>query len=384
MEAVLREAGSAPVYEIESASGKNRIAGRRNIRVVLHEIYPDSSTWNENGISWSEQFTAANMESVKGMSITAEFLNEERDTVYGHGLTGQRGNLPVFEDATVVGHFETASIEDVDLNGERRRVLVGEGTLDEMRYPKFVEWLSERMSSGTVNGSVEIVGKTANGNRIEYDGGWKEQGRVPESYDYSGYAILSVKPADNSAVVMELNSARKTQEGGEQNMNDELKAQVSELFSGMTEKWTEFAAGLEEKVNEINSLKSELETRDARIAELNAVAEQAKADLETKEQQLSEANARVAELEKEKAAAELNQALAGYSEQERAVAKEDIEKFNADPSSVEINAIVGKICAEIVRNAREKVQNSEISSVEIFGMVDTLPETDPAEEINIF
>lgn len=384
MEAVLREAGSAPVYEIESASGKNRIAGRRNIRVVLHEIYPDSSTWNENGISWSEQFTAANMESVKGMSITAEFLNEERDTVYGHGLTGQRGNLPVFEDATVVGHFETASIEDVDLNGERRRVLVGEGTLDEMRYPKFVEWLSERMSSGTVNGSVEIVGKTANGNRIEYDGGWKEQGRVPESYDYSGYAILSVKPADNSAVVMELNSARKTQEGGEQNMNDELKAQVSELFSGMTEKWTEFAAGLEEKVNEINSLKSELETRDARIAELNAAAEQAKADLETKEQQLSEANARVAELEKEKAVAELNQALAGYSEQERAVAKEDIEKFNADPSSVEINAIVGKICAEIVRNAREKVQNSEISSVEIFGMVDTLPETDPAEEINIF
>ena len=62
---------------------------------------------------------------------------------YGHGMTEIRvqDNLPLFEDATMVGHFDRAYIDDVEIDGVTKRVLIAEGTLDEMRYPKFVAWL---------------------------------------------------------------------------------------------------------------------------------------------------------------------------------------------------------------------------------------------------
>lgn len=67
--------------------------------------------------------------------------------------------LPLFEDATMVGHFDKAYVDDVEIGGVTKRCLVAEGTLDEMRYPKFVAWLRENMADSVVKGSVEIVGK---------------------------------------------------------------------------------------------------------------------------------------------------------------------------------------------------------------------------------
>ena len=97
-------------YEISSES---KIAGRRPIKVILHEIFPDDSTWQENGISWIEKYVQANLHSVVGMSITVEFLTDDRDIPYGHGMTEIRvqDNLPLFEDATMVGHFDRAYID---------------------------------------------------------------------------------------------------------------------------------------------------------------------------------------------------------------------------------------------------------------------------------
>lgn len=43
------------------------ISGRRKIKIVLHEIYPNTSEWNENGITWLEQYTRDNADTVKGM-----------------------------------------------------------------------------------------------------------------------------------------------------------------------------------------------------------------------------------------------------------------------------------------------------------------------------
>ena len=207
-------------YEISSES---KIAGRRPIKVILHEIFPDDSTWQENGISWIEKYVQANLHSVVGMSITVEFLTDDRDIPYGHGMTEIRvqDNLPLFEDATMVGHFDRAYIDDVEIDGVTKRVLIAEGTLDEMRYPKFVAWLREHMAESTIKGSVEIVGKAEHDGHIIYSGGWKEQGRIPQIYDYSGYAILSVKPADEAAIVMELNNKKQQKE--ESTMDEKLK-----------------------------------------------------------------------------------------------------------------------------------------------------------------
>ena len=386
------EISASPIYEIASEA---KIAGRRPIKVILHEIFPDDSRYQDNGISWNEVFVKANLGSVAGMSIVVEFLTEDRDTPYGHGMTAIReeDDLPLFEEATMVGHFDRAYIDDVEVEGSLRRVLVAEGTLDEMRYPRFVAWLRENMAKSTVKGSVEIVGKTENNKRIIYSGGWKEKGRVPQSYDYSGYAILGIAPADEAAIVMELNN-RKTNKEDEATMDEKSKNElvaaltnaVSTAVSEANSKWDEYWAKVEAKEAEISQLRADIAAKEAEIAQLRAdmdAAEAAKsaaeaglaeanAARESAAQKLAEANSKIDALEKKAAVEELNAALAPYTEEQRAVAQDDIDAFNADPGSVEINAIVGKICVEMVRAARQARQ-AEINSadgIDIFGIAD--------------
>lgn len=73
------------ILEISQATNPN---GRRKVKFALHEIYPDRTHWNRNGITYLEQYTRDNADSVKGMPLCAEFLDDDKDVPYGHGLTG--------------------------------------------------------------------------------------------------------------------------------------------------------------------------------------------------------------------------------------------------------------------------------------------------------
>ncbi len=374
--------GCSPIYEISS---ERTVAGRRPIKVVLHEIFPNTDSWQDNGISWNEQYTRDNLQSVIGMSIVAEFLTDDRDIPYGHGMTDIRDNMPIFEDATMVGHFDKAYVDDVEIDGVTKRVLIAEGTLDEMRYPRFVAWLREHMAESVVKGSVEIVGKPENDGHIIYSGGWKEQGRVPQIYDYSGYAILGVKPADEAAIVMELNN-KKQDDKEDCNMDEKLKNELMAVISGAifeaNSKWDEYYANVQAKEAEIAQLHADIQSKEAEIAQLRADMEKYQADKAAAEAGLSEANAKIAAMEDEKAKAELNAALSPYTEEQRAVAQEDIDAFNANPGSVEINSIIGKICTDMVRVAREvsKAAETNTSNIDVFGMTDeTKPNKDDGD-----
>lgn len=185
------------------------IPGRRKIKLVLHEVHPDRQHWNRNGITYLEQYTRDNADSVKGMPLCAEFLDDDKDVPYGHGLTGQIRNMPVFEDSVQVGAFESWSIEDIKIDGEMRRCLCAIGYINESRYPNFVRWLEKQIESGSpVYGSVEFSGTKGNDGEIIYDGGWKEQGRVPMIYDYIGHSLISIAPADDAALVTAFDMAR--------------------------------------------------------------------------------------------------------------------------------------------------------------------------------
>ena len=399
----MSERAFAPIYEISS---ENKIAGRRPIKVVLHEIFPDNTRWQENGISWKEEYVQANLHSVVGMSIVAEFLTEDRDVPYNHGMTDVReeDKLPLFEDATMVGHFDKAYVDDVEIGGVTKRCLVGEGTLDEMRYPKFVAWLRENMADSVVKGSVEIVGKPEHDGYIIYSGGWKEEGRVPQYYDYSGYAILSVKPADEAAIVMELNNKKLDKEDGtmDEKTKNELMAAVTGAVSEVNSKWEEYWAKVDTLLAEISQLKADIAQKEADIKQLQAdydkeaaAKEAAEAGLteanaakEAAEASLVEANAKITEMQNAAAVAELNAVLAPYTEEKRAVAKEDIDAFNANPGSVEINCIVGKICTAMVQAARESqiAETNAASQIDVFGMTDDAGKkenTDPAD-VDVF
>lgn len=369
-------------------SNDRQIAGRRKIKLILHEIYPSRDIWQTNGISWDETYTAQNLESVSNMSLCVEFLSEERRLPYGHGLTEIRDNMPYLEDATVVGHCEKGYIADVEIDGETKKVLVAEGYIDEMRYPKFVAWLQEKMETDGVKGSVEIVGRPENENRIIYDGGWKEKGRVPQIYDYSGYAILGIRPADDTAIVMELNN--KLEENKEDTIMDEkIMGQFVELVkTSVNQTITELNNKSEEYEDKISELNGQLAAKDAEIAELNEKLSAAQADVAAKDQTIEAQNTELnslkdtnAALEKEKKLAELNSALSEFSAEEQALAQAEIDAFKADPNSVELNSITSKICVEMVRKNKEAHTNELNSAPDIFGGVSS-PED--KGEVDIF
>ena len=151
-------------------------------------------------------------------------------------------------------NLDTSEMELVDIEGVNSIMLGAEGTLDEMRYPKFVAWLRENMADSVVKGSVEIVGKPEHDGYIIYSGGWKEEGRVPQYYDYSGYAILSVKPADEAAIVMELNNKKMDKEDGtmDEKTKNELMAAVTGAVSEVNSKWEEYWAKVDTLLAEIS------------------------------------------------------------------------------------------------------------------------------------
>lgn len=122
-----------------------KISGRTYVKWVVHEIHSDTSQFNKNGITWKESFVQSNIESVKGMPLCVEFMGWEKDEPFGHGMTEVKDGVPLFENSVVVGVTENGYIETIEINGESKRVLVGEGYIYNQRYPKFVQWLKSKM-----------------------------------------------------------------------------------------------------------------------------------------------------------------------------------------------------------------------------------------------
>ena len=333
------------------------ITGRAKIKIVLHEIHKDLSEYNKNGIHWSRKYVEQNMDSAKGAPIVAQFLDSDQDMPFGHGELHVDENKNIrFEDSVVVGSIEEAVIESLEINGVNRDVLVAYGVLYTERFSNFVEWMRKTFETEGVKSSVEIGIKAPN-ETIIYEGGWKEKGRVPMEYQYTGHAILSIEPSDDSAILLELNNKHKE----ENKLSDKVVVELNEK--------------LELKVTEINSLKDEVKTKDVQITELNSVVETKTQKLEgltvevnelketvtAKETELETLTSEVNELREFKQeatnkelVAELNSSLEVYTDEEKALVKEKVETFSASPSKEGIGEIVTEINTFIAKKAIEE------------------------------
>lgn len=364
--------------KILEVSKLNKVTGRTYIKVVIHEIHNSTEEYNKNGISWKEEYVLNNIESAKTMPICAEFLDDyDKEEPFGHGESGIKDGQPVFEYSVVVGAFENAYIDDIEVNGKTIRALIGEGYIYEQRYPNFVKWLKAKMYDGDLpESSVEICAKEGYENII-YEDGWKEKGRVPKIYDYTGHAILGIEPADDSAVVLELNKNNKNKEVKGNMPDNKTIIELNEKLETKTNEINQLKNDIKEKDVKITELNSIVEERESKINELNekitTVEEQLKAkegELETLKSEFNELKEYKEKVKKEKLINELNSKLEKFNDDEKSCVKEKVEKFNVEPSKELLDEIINEINAEIAKKVLEQrqkqvsaEQNSKIEDI---------------------
>ena len=405
------------ILEVSQRSSKD---GRVPIKIALLKIHDNSESTNKNGLHWKSEYVQNAIDTTKGMPFCAEFIDaEKKDIPLTHGLTGEivtDGGIrePVFENSEVVGVCESASIETIkDEKGNDIQVLVGSGCLYSQRYPNFVNWVRTNYALGTVNTSIEIMGKAENNNQIIYeeDVPTKEY-RTPMVFSFSGSAFLSVSPADDDAIVLEIAEKKdKKEEQNEMDFNiDEIKATIQTTISELNNK----AEAYETKISELNSQlaekDNELAEKDAKIVELNASVEQIQAALDQlkKDHETYWAEREILENELAKAKVaekigELNSVMDEFTDDEKAIANDDIAKLVSEINSCtkkeelenvtsEINSIKSKICMNIVAEQKKAAEESRIAEMnaaqdsnkpdDIFSEVCEQIETD--EDTNIF
>lgn len=392
-------------FEISSQVNKN---GRRHFKAVLYEIFPDScidvqnkvgTQYNLNGITWIREYCEAALPSIKGMSLRCEFIDENRTTLCGHGETDIKDGLPIFENAVVIGTFTNGYIEDIETDEGTKTVCIGEGEIDSQCYNNFVTKLEEDMANGYApHGSIEIM--RTNGNEsIIYKFGYVDKGRIPITFEHSGYALLGVEPADHMAQILELNKKEE-----KNTMNEaEIKALVMQIVSEINSQAKvieDVKADCEKKVAEANAA---VEAVTAEKNELVATVEQLQAAIEANKAERKELDEKWETLFKEaetlrkalgeakakERLAELSQALSQFTDDEQKYAVEEIKTFKENPVEGEINSITDKILVGIGKKAKEdEAKSSEINAkkkeetLDIFSGVITPSESD--EEIKIY
>lgn len=350
-------------FEIFNESKKKGENGKRKFKMVLYKIYPDSvideengvgTEYNLNGITWIEKYCRAALDSIKGMFLRVEFLDDKRTEICGHGMTEIADGTPLFENATVIGVFTDGYIDEIEEDGKKVKVCIGVGEIDSSCYHSFCEKLDEDLANGIYpQGSIEIM-KIPGNSGIGYLYGYKDKGRIPTEFIHSGYAIIGIPPADRSAKMIELNEHKEDKT----DMTDvEMNALVAQIVSTYTKQEEMIAKCKEDCEKQVSELNAQLETVTSEKNEAIASSEKIQKalddcraefnELDTKYSTLcSEMEALRKELGEAKAReriGEMNAAIADFSDAEKEYAKEEIEAFNSDPINSEINAVVSKI-----------------------------------------
>lgn len=393
------------ILEISKQASKG---GRVPIKIALLKIHEDEKETNKNGLHWKEEYVLNAIDSVKLMPICASFCDETKSTPLDHGLTGEEIDNdgvrePLFENSETVGCFESATIEDVNVNGNDIRALVANGFLYNQRYPNFVKWVRQNKALGNVDSSIEIMGLETNDNKIVYEESEpKDEFRTPKEFVFSGTSILSVSPADDNAIVLEV--AQKQENKEDKTLDEkELKELIQSTISETNSKNEELLAKITELNSTINEKDSVIAEKEEKIVELNATVEQVQKALDDlkKEHETywSEREALEKELGTLKAKArigELNTAIEGFSDEEKKYAESEINSFNEKPLEGNIDAIVDKIYAGIGQaskkaDAEAKVaeqnsakENKDNEVIDIFSEMCSEIQDNEEEDVNIF
>lgn len=364
--------------------------GRKNIRMVLLTIHEEGEM-NRNGITWVEQYVLDNLESIKGIPICATFLDEDKEYLYDHGYTetveSEDGKSePLFLNSESVGVIEDAKIEVIEIDGETKKVLVGYGYIFCQRYPN----LCEKLESSKVKSSIEIMGTDENNRKIIYDGGYKENGRKPMVFDFTGTCLLGVLEADENCYVLEVAENK--------NKEEKLNMDESKIIEVIQKAITETNAVKADTETKIAELNSQIEAKDAEIKEANEAKEVAENNASEKDSKIAELEAENAKLKEELAACKKREAceafdamLVNYTDDEKKCVESEINAYKENPLDGNADEIIFKICRNIVENQKKAEADAKIAeqneakeneTIDIFSEVNSDEEKD--EDTNIF
>lgn len=380
-------------FELSSKKYKN---GRRKFTAVLYKLQPPESVidgvgtqYNKNGLTFLEEYSSAQLESIKDMSVTVSFLDEERTQILDHGFTemNTKDGLPTFDNATTVGHFTKGYIDDVEINGEMVRCVLGDGFLDEMRYHAFIEKLDEDLANGdSIEGSIEIY-RDEDHETIVYANGYRDKGRIPQYFIHSGWSMV-MNPADTNSQLLELNE-NQNKEG--KNEMDENK--IIEVIQKAITETNSVKADSEAKIAELNT---QIEAKDAEIKELNEAKSVAEATATEKDGKIAELQAEneklkeeVADFKKKELNSAFDEKLSVYTDEQKACVESEINSYKENPMDGDADAIISKICVNIVAKQMEDAKVAEQNSTKEDDKVDIFSEVNSAEEeenedVNIF
>lgn len=381
------------ILEISKRAAKN---GRNPIKIALLKIHDDPKETNDNGLHWKEEYVQNAIDSTKCMPICASFCDETKTVPLDHGLTGEITDdngmsEPLFENSETVGVIESSSIENVIVNGNEIKALVGNGYIYSQRYNNFLKWVRQNYALSKVDTSIEIMGLETNDNKIVYEESEPtNEFRTPKEFAFTGTAILSVTPADSNAIVLEV--AQKQNKEETVNMDEnELKALIQSTIAESNNKNDELTAKIEE-------LNSQIVAKDNTISELNATVEQVQKALDDlkKEHETywAERDALEKELGELKAKArlgELNSAIENFTDDEKKYAEVEINAFKEKPLEGDVDAIVSKIYAGIGQAQKQADADAKIAEqnskkddekLDIFAEVNSVEDDD--EDVNIF
>lgn len=392
-------------FEISNKVSKG---GKRKIKLSLLEIHTDEDSVNKNGLHWVEQYVvnAVNAEPTFNIPLCVEFIDDDKEVPLGHGYTSMDSteNLPLFENSEVVGSIDKAYPITVEINGKDTRILCGEGYIYQQRYPKFTNWLIENVKNSKVMSSIEIMGTPENNNVIQYEEGNEasSEKRTPCEFLFSGSALLSIEPADDSAMVLQMNSLDNNKNNNVESevneMDEKTLGLIADAVKGAVTETNSKNAEYEAKITELNQTIADKDSKiaelNASVAEIQAAIDSVKAEMEQKSRELDAAWEEKAALEKALGEAkakerlgELNTAIAGFTDEQKGFAKDEIEKFNADPVNSEINSVVDAIYRGIGKQSMEKKNEPVVeinSAADIYGEVFEPQSNNKIEEGSIY
>lgn len=364
-------------FEINTKKTKT---GYKEFKLILLEIKPDTcvvnetgTEYNENGLTWLKTQCEAVKDTLIDSSVTVEFADDTKTDILGHGATGEyKDGIPLLQNASTIGHFKEVYVDEIeDEFGNKITVLIGKGLLDYMRYPNCIDELQRKLDDGeSVFGSVEIV-KPKNQNQIGYLYGYKDKGRIPVDFEFSGYAILGcgIAPADNTASLIEV--ASKNNKDKENDKMDEKTLSVL-ITSSVREAVLEASAKnevFEKEIAELNSKINETKNENCELidnaAKLEKALDDMKKEYETYWEERNLIEQELASIRVEKRLSEMKEALNGFTDKQKEYAKSEIEAFKAEPTKYEVNSIISKIHEGIGKASVEAEFNAKKKQAEL-------------------